>query len=454
MISFMDSMVLDRNSESLGISVYGLMSNAGRGISDVLRRRFEGKRIAFICGTGNNGGDGIIAAACCPRSKVVLVRNDFKNPSIIKTLNRMSNIESIDEFDWDCDVIVDCLLGTGIKGEPKQQYVDCISKINEFKGDIVSVDVPSGTGTKSVVMPHLTIALHDVKEGTVSDSIEIVNIGIPSAAIKYVGPGDMLRYPIPDKNSHKGCNGRLLIVGGGPYHGAPALSGMAALRVGTDVVRVATPINCSSIVSSVSPVLTVTSLPGNELGLRHVVSVLDLSRHYDALLIGPGLGVSDDTMKAVNDIVNMCGLPTVIDADGITALRPFKANKETVITPHLAEFKKLGGERNDEESVMSVSKGLASTIVLKGHEDIISDGDRTRVNRTGCSGMTGAGTGDVLSGIIGGLLSKGMSAFDAACLGTYISGKAGEDAFSRKSYGMIATDVIEGIPQVLLEGLR
>jgi NAD(P)H-hydrate epimerase len=151
--------------------------------------------------------------------------------------------------------------------------------------------------------------------------------------------------------------------------------------------------------------------------------------------------------------VRKCPVPIAIDADGLNALgKDFKApNGNIVLTPHAKEFERLGGNR---ENVPDGARNLGCTVLFKGRIDIISNGDHTKFNNTGCAGMTGAGTGDVLAGITAALLSKGMSAFDAACLAAYISGKAGELAFAEKSYGMIATDVIDRIPDVLREGLK
>ncbi|MCL2145766.1 MAG: NAD(P)H-hydrate dehydratase, partial [Methanomassiliicoccaceae archaeon] len=270
------------------------------------------------------------------------------------------------------------------------------------------------------------------------------------------GPGDMLRYPIPKDDSHKGSNGRLLIIGGGPYYGAPAMSALAAMRVGTDIVRLAVPKNCSSVIASFSPVLMISELSGDSLRREHLEHLLDLSLKHEAVLIGPGLGVSGDTADAVREFVRKCGVPAVIDADGLTALgKDFVSNGRTILTPHIREFEKLGGDPHKaDDSIGMLAEKMDSVILLKGKTDLISDGERIRRNITGSPGMTGAGTGDVLAGIVAGLLSKGMTCFDAAALGAFISGRAGEHAFEERSYGMTATDVIETIPKVLKEYLR
>ena len=462
-LSALDSKVLDINSESLGVSVDSLMENAGCAIVTYLYSHFKGKRIAFICGTGNNGGDGIVAASKMDPTKTtifLLKPKKYIHSSYVKYILKgvKCPVRRFPEFDeTKFDILVDCVLGTGIDGNIRAPYDKYISKANSFKGIVVSVDIPSGLGTDLSVNPDMTITFHAPKDGMDnknSGGIFVTDIGIPKKTETIIGPGDMLRYPIPKNNGHKGNNGRLLIIGGGPYFGAPTLAALAAMRVGVDIVRVATPNSCSRNVASVSPVLMVTELDGTELDLMHIPSLIKLSRDYDAVLIGPGLGTSGNTRKAIREFVDDCDIPMVIDADGITALgKNFIGNERMILTPHRKEFESLGFTPDYIERPEELQR-VRATILLKGLTDVIWSRDKMKTNMTGSSGMTSAGTGDVLAGITSGLLSKGMGPFDAACLGAYISGKAGEFAFEERSYGLIATDVIDMIPKVLKEGLR
>ncbi|MCL2333680.1 MAG: NAD(P)H-hydrate dehydratase [Candidatus Methanoplasma sp.] len=466
MITALDSAVIDANCEAMGVSVSHLMANAGAAVASVLLTRFPGKRIAFICGAGNNGGDGISAADVMNEQKNVTVylvkpREAIKSNNIRSILSNLTcEIRDLSDFEPDLhDILVDCVLGTGASGEVKPPSGKAIEIINKFKGTVVSVDVPSGLGTKLSVRPDITIALHDIKEGmTKENSGEIIikDIGIPMEAQEGIGPGDMLRYPIPSKNSHKGSNGKLLIIGGGPYYGAPAMSALAAMRVGVDIVRLAVPENCTPLIASFSPVLMISGLSGNILKLEHLDRLLELTKLHNAVLIGPGLGTSAETAETVRQFTKKCTLPMVIDADGLTAIgKDFKSSGKTVLTPHSREFEGLGGNALSAiEPTKHLAKATNSAILFKGRTDWVSDGKKLRYNTTGSPGMTTAGTGDVLAGIVGGLLSKGMNCFDAAAVGAFISGKAGEYAFDEKSYGMIATDVIDNIPKVLKTYLR
>ena len=457
MISLLDSKVLDANSEHLGVSVDTLMDNAGQALADVVLDTSDGKRILFVCGNGNNGGDGFSAVnAILDRSVTVAIFSEPKTPAAKKQYAKLSKkavrFKEVDLKNY--DVIVDCALGTGIKGDLKEPYISYIDAVNESKKIVIACDIPSGFGTKSQIIPDITITFHDLKEGMTSEncgSIIIADIGIPDDAMNLVGPGDMLRYPIPDKNGHKGQNGKLLIIGGGPYVGAPAMSAMAALRIGVDLVRIATPEPCFIPIASMSPSFIMHQLPGKILSKEDIPELLTLSDEVDAVLIGPGLGMNDDTKDAVNDFVKMCKKPMVIDADGINAIgnTKIKFKAPVVFTPHHMEMKKLLEYDSDENAVVDFALNNKAVVVLKGAVDMITDGKRIRKNTSGTPAMTVGGTGDALAGIIAGLLAKGVDPFNSGCMGAYICGKAGEKAFDEFSYGMTAPDLIYDIAKVL-----
>lgn len=472
MITALESRILDINAETLGIDTFTLMGNAGTALVKILKQ-YPGKRFLFVCGSGNNGGDGF-AAAGKMRDEDVTVCLMGPSSSIHSYASKKYYSELacpiIDIADLDIDkfdVLVDCALGTGISGELREPYLTFVMLALSFEGLTVSADVPTGLGCSDQIVPDITVSFHDVKAGMTQENsgkIIIADIGIPESVVNAIGPGDMLRYPIPRTDSHKGCNGRVLIIGGGPYYGAPGMSGLAALRVGADLVNIAVPDHIAQVVASYSPVFTIRPLgkEGSPLTIchallpEHVPHLLEASNNYDAVLIGPGLGSAECTMEAVNDFVSRCKVPMVIDADAINSIGPgFRSNVPVIFTPHRGEFIRLGGSDTFEESdVHDLAISMNSVVLLKGKTDIISDIGMLKINTTGTAAMTGAGTGDVLAGIVVGLLSKGMKAFDAACLGAYICGKAGEYGFEERSYGMIATDVIDNIPFVLKEGLR
>jgi NAD(P)H-hydrate epimerase len=326
-----------------------------------------------------------------------------------------------------------------------------------FKGYVISADVPTGFGTKDAIVPNITVTFHDMKDGMTEDNcgkIIIADIGIPKDAVHGVGIGDMLRYPIPKPDSHKGENGRLLVIGGGPYVGAPAMSAMAAQRAGVDIVRVAVPKRCFVPVASMTPTFVMHELPDDILREKDVKHLLEISKKVDAVLIGPGLGTDDDTKAAVREFVLRCEKPMVVDADGIAAISSMSVfSGDVIITPHSHEFEEFSGFALASCDLMGTASKRNVTMLVKGETDVIVCKDRKKVNYAGTPAMTVGGTGDVLSGIVAALLSKGMSKFDSACLGAFICGTAGEKAFKELSYGMNAEDVINMIPRVLKDSL-
>ncbi len=490
MITFKEVKVLDRNSEFFGVKTSALMENAGRGVADIVRKIGK-KNILVFCGLGNNGGDGFVAARYLTKDcnvKVILLGS----PGKIKTENARENyrkikniVEEIDDVNSateslpdkisrknpmlqslvnvsdeikKSDIVVDAMLGVGVKGRLREPYLKYVNSINKSKKAVVSVDVPTGFGTKNHVKPKITATFHDVKKGMNeknSGKIIIKKIEIPEDAEKYAGPGEMVYYPSPKENSHKGENGVVLIIGGGPYSGAPALSGLAAYRIGADLVHIATPKKTYPIVASYSPNFIVHPLNSDMLAENDVKYILRLSSQVDSVVIGPGLGNSEETKKAVKMFVKKCVKPLVVDASGFDTLtiKDIK-NKEGIVTPHRNEFKRLTGtglSNNPENSIKVVeswAKKTRMTVLLKGNIDIISDGNSTKLNRTGNPGMSVGGTGDVLSGIVGGLLAKNVSSFNAARMGAFINGFAGDLAFEEKSYSLLAADVIKKIPEV------
>lgn len=452
MISILDAKALDGNAEHLGISVESLMENAGKELAEIISDRFPSKKVLFICGTGNNGGDGFVAARYLSADATFI--KEPKSPLAIKNSKKIKIEPYSDSLIERYDVIVDCLLGTGIDKDIKGEYARCIEGINQSGKMIISCDVPSGLGMNCAVVPDMTVTFHDIKEGMNESNcgtIIIADIGIPSEAYDRVGPGDMVRYPKSGDNSHKGQNGRLLVIGGGPYIGAPAMSALAAARVGTDLIHIATPESSFTEISSFSPIFIMHKLPGDHVTEESVETLLGLSEKCDSVLIGPGLGTNPSTISAVRSFCTQCKKPIVIDADAITAMsgEHIRRNAPTIYTPHHSEYMRLCGDMDQMES----SKELDSVIVLKGERDIITDGTRIRTNITGNAGMTSGGTGDVLAGIISGLLSKGMEPFDAGCLGTYICGKAGDLAFEEFSFGLLATDIIDYVAKVISKEL-
>ncbi|OPY31500.1 MAG: putative carbohydrate kinase [Methanomassiliicoccales archaeon PtaU1.Bin124] len=473
MLTPKDMAVLDANSEYLGVSVETLMENAGFGVASILEREFgTGKRIAVLCGCGNNGGDGFVAA------RYLRERNDVdvilaKSADNIKGQAAWNNYEKVQEITkaWvgqelgGYDLLVDALLGTGFSGEPKEPFVAIIKAINSSGVPVLAVDLPSGLGSANVVRPNLTVSFHDMKLGMSeknSGKVMVYDIGIPEDASRYCGPGDYAYYPIPVKTSHKGQNGRVLVIGGGPYTGAPFLAAMGAYRIGADLVFIAAPSSVSDTISGYSPNVIVNKLPGSILSPGDLGRLRAMLRDMNSVLIGSGVGRDPQTFESVRNFVKVCDVPIVIDADSFAALSgnlDLLKGKSGIMTPHGGEFLKLTGEElasdldSRAEQCRELAKRTGITVLLKGAVDIVTDGKEIRLNRTGNPGMSVGGTGDVLAGICAGLLAKGVPPFHAARIGAFTNGAAGDLAFDDCSYGLLATDVIENVPLVMRKSL-
>lgn len=469
MLSHQEVKVLDINSEYLGMSIEVLMENAGRSVAEFTEGRFgKGKRIGIFCGTGNNGGDGFVAARYLrDRNKVqVLMAKPRQN---IKTELARRNFEKTADISLPAedselkqfDIVVDALLGIGIHGEVEEPYRTLIERINSSSSRIVSIDIPSGLGKDVCIRPDFTVTFHDTKMGMDrrnSGEIVVVDIGVPSDAVKFVGPGEFVYYPIPGSDSHKGDNGRVLVIGGGPYTGAPALAGLSAYRIGVDLVHIATPAMSYVPIASYSPNFIVHRLSSDSLVDEDLDVLRSLTEKVDAVLIGPGAGDNPETHRTIRKFVRVCNKPMVIDADGLGAISKgvdVLDGKIGVVTPHAMEFKAISGlilpadYESRAELVKVFAKRIGMTVLLKGRIDVVSNGETVKLNRTGNAAMSVGGTGDVLAGLVVGLMSKGVDPFDAARISAFTNGFAGDLAFAKLGFSLLATDVIDEISVVL-----
>jgi len=259
------------------------------------------------------------------------------------------------------------------------------------------------------------------------------------------------------KWSRKGDNGKVLVIGGSwLFHGAPFLASMAALRTGVDLVYLATPKMIANSIRPMSPDLIILPLPDAKFKTGCAQRLMKWLPDVDCVIMGPGLGKGcEDGVKLVVKEMKYRGIPMVLDADALHYDVVRLLNDTThVVTPHAGEFNRLFGvmpSNKIEERyplVEAKAKEVGVTILLKGPVDVISDGETTYLDRAGTPAMTVGGTGDVLSGIVGALISKGVPSCEAAAAGSYLNGKAGELAFQRKGLHIIASDLIEVLPEV------
>ncbi|MHA1615824.1 MAG: NAD(P)H-hydrate dehydratase [Candidatus Njordarchaeales archaeon] len=496
-----DVYALDINSKFLGIDTRLLMENAGKAVADFIWNKFPSKkRIVIVAGLGNNGGDGFVAArhlagygydvtvillgriewikSSAARENAEIVKNLALSVKLIEVRDS-EELLNIKEYLENAEIIVDAILGVGLRGQVRGLPRKAIFLINEIKERknilVISIDVPSGLdcyigkAVGPIVHSDITITFHSSKKGLekgVGGEVVVKKIGIPPEAEEFAGPGDVLairKLVRRDEWSHKGDFGRILIIGGSKdFSGAPALAGLASLRAGADLVVIAAPEAVGNIIRSFSPNLIVKSLPGKYLSHDHIKELADpgFIEKFDVILIGPGIGLTEESLDAAGELIRIfCDMekPLIIDADALksAARKGLPEGGKKILTPHAREFYLLFNEevptelKERGEIVKRKAREVKSVIVLKGRIDIVSDGERIKYNLTGNPGMTVGGTGDVLAGVIAAFCAISEDLFRSAVAGTFITGLAGDFAYKEKGYELLATDVIENVPKAL-----
>jgi ADP-dependent NAD(P)H-hydrate dehydratase / NAD(P)H-hydrate epimerase len=482
---------LETNAEYYGISLLQLMETAGRNVAEEIASRFNPKKtkVAIFCGSGGNGGDGFVAARylTCYGFKVEIIlatrasnishESAKKNWIILQSLRNSILIREVKDStlisDVKADVVVDALLGTGSTGKLRPPILQLVEKINMMEAFRVAVDVPTGINSDTgevlgnAVKANLTVTFYKAKTGLskakeYTGEVIVKSIGLPQEFERFAGPGDVTLAVKPrSAEAHKGAFGKLVVIGGSNiFSGAPALAAMAALRTGVDIVTIAAPEKTATAISSMSPALITVKLKGKHLNSRNMLDIKEQLESATAVVLGPGLGLHSETKKAIKEIIEQLeetGTPLLLDADGLKAFAEFrrKLGCPLVVTPHAREYEILTGTKlpksikDRTEEVQRMAKKLGATILLKGHADIISNGVDITFNFTGNPGMTVGGTGDVLSGVVGGLLAMGADSFRAAVAGAFINGAAGDFVAVEKGYHMLPTDLIEWIPHIM-----
>lgn len=489
-ITVREMVAIEMNAEALGVSTQLMMENAGRAIANEIASRFpKGSKVIAVSGLTGNGGDAFTAARhlVCKGYEVeswilgdprnITLKNSRVNYNAVAHMTQSIQIKSIRDSSLiepiKADVVIDGLIGTSLRGPLRPPFLQMVQAINMSEAYKVSVDIPTGMEASTgdihgeAVQADLTLTFHKPKTGykhnpTATKELIQTSIGIPPEAEHYVGPGDIfLTHHERGSDSHKGMNGSLLVVGGSEtYSGAPALASLAAYRLGVDLVYTAVPESAAQAVASYSPSMITCKLKGERLTPESLPKIEKYLGKVSAVAIGPGLGMADDTVETVGKLVKMVGkmgLPLVLDADGLKAYakKPVKLGSPTVFTPHGREFKLLTGETakgnhlQKGDIVSDAARNLDGIILLKGEVDVISDGKYTRYNWTGNPGMTVGGTGDLLTGLVGGYLAQKTKPFYAACSAAYLNGRAGDKVYEKKGYHIMPKDLLDEIPVVI-----
>jgi hydroxyethylthiazole kinase-like uncharacterized protein yjeF len=502
---------LDRKTiEEVGIPGMVLMENAGRGAAEAFLRFFPDahrKKIVIVCGKGNNGGDGFVVARYLRNwnhsVKVLLLGHPETLQGDARTnfeiFSRMKGeillcpgreaFEKVQSTLEEADLLVDAIFGTGLHSEVSGFYRELIDHLNSLGKPILAIDIPSGLDANTgrplgtAVRASLTVTFGLPKVGHLippgseyTGTLKVVDIGIPPFIVDQEAISthlieereirEGLTLPRPP-NSHKGDYGHVLVLAGSVGKtGAAAMACQAALRMGAGLVTLGIPESLNPIMEVKLTEVMTEPLPETSqktLSLRALNPILRLCDKKSAVIIGPGIGTAKETQSLVMKLLRTLDLPVILDADGLTALAshegPFPTPKQPmVLTPHPGEMARLC--RISTAEVQSDRLGVARQyaqskgvfLVLKGYRTLIATPTgEVFINPTGNPGMASGGTGDVLTGMIGGLMGQRFDILRSVLAAVFLHGLAGDRVVQEKGEkSLLAMDLVEKIPDVLL----
>lgn len=502
---------MDRQTiESFGLPGRVLMENAGRGVIDVLVKTFPDLRnqhIGVLAGRGNNGGDGFVIARYLSGMGVPVSVYLFSDRAAVKG-DSSANLKLLDALRVPVleitgqdgldqhllamrhhQIWVDALLGTGLNADVKGLFRAVIEWLNSMNRPVIAVDIPSGLNADTgricgvCVQAHTTVTFGFPKIGHIlfpgaesTGRLQIVDIGIPQHVIQSVRPRNHILtseaitrdFLVREPTIHKGTAGHVLVVGGSTgKSGAAAMSGLGALRAGAGLVTLAIPKSLNTIIQSLIPEIMTAPMDGRKEGnwddsLCHAVQ--EQLSGKKCLAMGPGMGALPEVRKLVLDILPAVSIPVVLDADALNCicdrldvLNNMKA--PVILTPHPGEMSRLTGKSVSD--IQADRIGLARRfsqdhnvhLVLKGARTVIAHPDGTvYINLTANPGMAAGGMGDVLTGIIAGLLAQGLGPEAASHIGIYLHGKAADELCESKGpFGFLASEVAGILPEIIKE---
>lgn len=505
-----------RTIEEAGVPGHELMDRAGRGVADVARyfadlAGMNTPSAILIAGRGNNGGDAFAAARHLKDLgfDVMVWIAGAESQITGDALKHLGNVHAdgitVEEFpsreDWDentahpagADFLIDGLLGTGSHGAPRGPVAWAIQYLNSAANDafVVSIDIPSGINADTgiaegdAVNADVTVTMGLPKTGLVAGAaqefvgtVEVTDIGIPPAYVEAIKPATdvemiystELRRLLPRRarGSHKGTYGNLLVIGGARgYAGAAALACRAAARSGVGLTTALVPASILPVVASASLETMVhagAETKTGSLAAAAIDSWLPRLATFDALLVGPGLTTHPDSQALVRTLIEHCPVPMVLDADALNVLADNpklirKARSTVIVTPHPGELGRLLGR--DAASIQADRIGAARAaasltgafVILKGAGTVVTTREGSAfINMTGNPGMARGGSGDILAGLLSGLLAQGIAPLDAARAAVFLHGRSGDMAAWRASQsGMVAGDIISEIPYAFRE---
>jgi ADP-dependent NAD(P)H-hydrate dehydratase / NAD(P)H-hydrate epimerase len=457
--------------EEQGVPGADLMEAAGTALAEAVAGLAPDGPVRIVCGKGNNGGDGLVAA-----------RRLAGMGFAVETLELFAEAPAGDLDAWleGSGAVVDAIFGTGFAGAPKEPPAAAIEAINRCGAPVVACDIASGVDASSgeidgaAVEADLTVSFHAAKIGHRvapgkwhTGELRVAPIGIPAGSPGVPAAGVIDRAvlalaPRRGPRSTKFSSGQVTIAGGSRgLTGAVQMSSRAAIRAGAGYATVAVPADLEPIFEAGQPEVMSVGCPGGD-GCLAPASLKPLLRAFEraaAGVLGPGMGRDPGAVELAREAAATIGMPLVIDADGLGAFAGevgllAKRGAATVLTPHAGELGRLLDRSSEEISARRLAaareaaRAAAAIVVLKGDDTIVTDGERVAVNALSAPALATAGTGDVLSGIVAALLARGLEPFAAACAAVISHARAGRDAATRigAAESVIATDVIDSIP--------
>ncbi|HSM95327.1 MAG TPA: NAD(P)H-hydrate dehydratase [Rhizomicrobium sp.] len=469
----------DKFADGKGVRTLILMENAGRAIADAVTQRWSPRKVAVLCGPGNNGGDGFVAARILRergwtvRLALLGKRDALKGDAAAAAKRWTGTVEALspDVID-DAELIVDAMFGAGLSRPLSDVAADVCDAANESRLPIVAVDVPSGIQGDSgealggiCIHADVTVTFFRKKPAHVlmpgrfhSGEVVVADIGIPESAIDVIRPKlfendpSLWKFPWPDPLGHKYARGHTIVVSG-PAHatGAARLAARGALRVGSGLVSVASPPESVSANAAHLTAIMIKPFSGGG-GLAELLK----DERLNSVVIGPGVGVGRATQELVGAIL-ATKASVVLDADALTSFKGEAKNlfmqlrENCVLTPHEGEFERvfpglLKKSASRIEAARAAAAAAKCTVLLKGPDTVIAAPDgRAIVNSHAPATLATAGSGDVLSGLIGGLMAQGVDSYKAAACAAWLHGEAAYQF----GPGLIAEDLPESIPDAL-----
>ncbi|MEE2754305.1 MAG: NAD(P)H-hydrate dehydratase [Candidatus Latescibacterota bacterium] len=486
---------IDAEVIAAGTPGHLLMERAGRAVWSIAAERFKAgphSKVVFLCGKGNNGGDGFVAAKTAKRDglepSVVLFSvesevvgdplyhlNTARDAGVcVLTFSDLGE-DTLVRLLSSADIVFDALLGTGLRGKPKGPIRDGIEALRGHSAAQVAVDIPSGmepdTGNGSAAQADLTVTFDALKRGHIfypgralCGELAVKDIGLDvkhgiEDRVSFTASDPVL--PARSRIAHKGDVGRVTVIAGSVgLTGAACLVSKAALRAGSGLVTVGLPESLADLVAVKLTETMTRALPEVRkrrcLSLRARADIQGLFENANAIALGPGLGRHHETVALVRRLIRDLTAPSVVDADGLNAFEGElgllrQSPQPLVLTPHPGEFFRLMGEQVSDpiRDAKKLSARTGSIVVLKGAPTVIGTPEgRSFVNSSGNSGMATGGTGDVLTGIIASLIGQGLTAEESAIIGVYWHGISGDLAVDRLTErALLAGDIIETLPQ-------